>query len=95
MNTTQSAPLMIVQFYKGLLKVYANQTNVLEGSAEVVEYKNKNQLAWLEIAESCICTMRSPGLQDTYRKHSGLFIHNEDKVEVPKDSSQIMAEIFM
>ncbi len=40
-NATLSAPLMTVQFYKGLMKVYAIQTNVLEGSAEVVEHKNK------------------------------------------------------
>jgi hypothetical protein len=36
-------PLMIAQLYKGLLKVYSNQTNVLEGSMAVVEHKDMDQ----------------------------------------------------
>ncbi len=45
---------MVVQLYRGLMKVYTNQTNVLEGSSAVVEHIDKNQAACLEIAESFI-----------------------------------------
>ncbi len=34
-----ACPQMIVQLYKGLMKVYTNQTNVYEGSRAVVEHK--------------------------------------------------------
>jgi hypothetical protein len=49
-----ACPQMTVQLYKGLMKVYTNQTIVYEGSTAVVEHKNKDQAAVLEIAESFI-----------------------------------------
>jgi hypothetical protein len=47
-----ACPQMAVQLYKGLMKVYTNLTNVLECGTVVVEHKNKDQAARLEIAES-------------------------------------------
>jgi hypothetical protein len=38
-------PQMIVQLYKGLMKIYTNQTNIYEGSTAVVEHKDKDQAA--------------------------------------------------
>jgi hypothetical protein len=43
---------MVAQLYKGLMKVYTNQTNGLEGSTTVEEHKDKDQAAGVEIAES-------------------------------------------
>jgi hypothetical protein len=40
---------MIVQLYKGLMKVYMNHTITLEGITAMVEHKDKDQ--GLEIAE--------------------------------------------
>jgi ABC-type transporter MlaC component len=34
-----ACPQVIVQLYKGLMKVYTNQTNVYKGSRAVVEHK--------------------------------------------------------
>jgi hypothetical protein len=36
---------MIVQLYKGLMKIYMNQTNIFEGSIAVVEQKYKDQVS--------------------------------------------------
>lgn len=44
-----ACPQMIVQLYKGLMKVYINQTNINEGSTAVVEHKDKDPAAELEI----------------------------------------------
>jgi hypothetical protein len=45
----------IVQLYKGLMKVYTNKTNLLEGSTAVVEYKDMDYSKLrLEIVESFI-----------------------------------------
>jgi hypothetical protein len=41
---------MIVQLYKGLMKIYTNQVNISKGSTAVVEHKDKAQVARLEIA---------------------------------------------
>ncbi len=41
-------PQTVVQLFKGLLKVYMNQTNVLEGSMAVVEHNDKDHVAALE-----------------------------------------------
>ncbi len=49
-----ACPQMIVQLYKGLLRVYSNLTNVFKGSTAAVEHKDKDQAAGLEIAESFI-----------------------------------------
>jgi hypothetical protein len=46
-----ASPLLIEQLYKGLKKIYTNQTSICEGSTVVVEHKDKYQAAGLEIAE--------------------------------------------
>jgi hypothetical protein len=48
---SMACPLMIVQLYKGLMKIHTNQTNIYEGSTAMVEHKDKDQAARLEIAE--------------------------------------------
>jgi hypothetical protein len=40
---------MVVQLYRGLIKVCTNQTNILEGSTAVVEHKDKDQAALPEL----------------------------------------------
>jgi hypothetical protein len=44
----------IVQLYKGLMKVYINQSGIYEGGVAVVKHRDKDQAAGLEIAESFI-----------------------------------------
>ncbi len=39
-----ACPQMVVQLYKGLMKVYMNQTNVLEASTKVIEHKTRISL---------------------------------------------------
>jgi hypothetical protein len=60
---------MIVQFYKGLMKVYTNQSGIYEGINAFVKHKDKDQAAGLEIAESFI-SLRSSGVQDAHQDHS-------------------------
>jgi hypothetical protein len=38
-----ACPQMIVQLYKGLMKVYTNQSGIYVGSIAVVEHKDKQQ----------------------------------------------------
>ncbi len=38
---------MVVQWYKSLVKVSMNQTNVLEGSTAVVKDRDKDQGSWI------------------------------------------------
>jgi hypothetical protein len=49
-----ACPQMIVQLYKGLMKIYTNQINIYKGSTAMVEHKDKDQATGLEIAESII-----------------------------------------
>ncbi len=65
---------MIVQLDKGLMKVYTNQSGIYEGSIAVVEHKEKDQAAGLEISESFILC----GHQ-AFKMH---IMHNNDRVEV-------------
>ncbi len=51
---SMACPQMIVQLYKGLIKVYKNQSGIYEGSIAVVEQKETDQAAGLETAESFI-----------------------------------------
>jgi hypothetical protein len=48
-----ACPQTIVQLYKGLMKVYTNQSGVYEGEVAVVEHRDKDQAAGLEIADAC------------------------------------------
>jgi hypothetical protein len=51
---SMACPQMIVQLYKGLMKVYTNESGAYEGGVVVVEHRDKDQAAGLEIAESFI-----------------------------------------
>jgi hypothetical protein len=51
---SMACPQIIVQFYKGLMKVYTNQSGIYEGITAFVKHKDKDQAAGLEIAESFI-----------------------------------------
>jgi hypothetical protein len=54
-------------------EVYTNQTNVFEGSIAVVNHKDKDQAAGLEITESFIlCSYQASQTQDTYKEYSCL-----------------------
>jgi hypothetical protein len=73
---------MIVQLYKGLMKVYMNQTNIYEGSSAMVEHKDKDQAAGLEIAESFfLCGHQA---YKTHIKSIAIFIQNDDLEEVAR-----------
>jgi hypothetical protein len=77
-----ASPQIIVQLYKGLIKVYTNQINIYEGSIAVVEHKNKDQAARLEIAEYFIrCGHQADKM---HIKSIAIFIHNDDRVEVAR-----------
>jgi hypothetical protein len=42
------------RLYKGLMKAYTNQSGIFEGGVSVMEHRDKDQAAGLEIAESFI-----------------------------------------
>jgi hypothetical protein len=67
---------MIVELYKGLLKRYTNQMNISEGSTAMVEHKDKDQAAGLEIAGSFILCGHQAN--KTYIKSIAIFVHNDD-----------------
>ncbi len=57
---SMACPKMIVRLYRGMMKVYVNQSGVYEGSMAVVEHHDKDQAAGLELAESFIlCSHQS------------------------------------
>jgi hypothetical protein len=79
---SMACPQIIVQFYKGLMKVYTNQSGIYEGITAFVKHKDKDQAAGLEIAESFILC----GHQ-TYKTHIkiiAVFMHNDDRVKVAR-----------
>ncbi len=51
---SMACPQTIVQLYRGMMKVYVNQSVVYEGSTAVVEHQDKDQAAGLEMADSFI-----------------------------------------
>jgi hypothetical protein len=73
---------MIVQFYKGLMKVYINQSGIYEGINAFVKHKDKDQAAGLEIAESFILCGHQA--YKTHIKIIAVFMHNDDRVEVAR-----------
>ncbi len=78
---------MILQLYKGLMKVYMNQTKIYEGITAVLEHKDKDQAVRMKIAEFFIlCSHQA------YKMHINriaIFIHNDDRVEVAWGRSPI------
>jgi hypothetical protein len=73
---------MIVQIFRGMMKIYTNQTNIYEGSTAVVERWNKDQAAGLEITESFILCRHQA--YKTHIKSIAKFVHNDDRVEVAR-----------
>jgi hypothetical protein len=51
---SMACPQTIVRLYRGMMKVYVNQSNAYKGSTAVVEHQDKDQAAGLELAESFI-----------------------------------------
>ncbi len=75
---------------KGLMKIYTNQTNIYEGSTAVVEHKEKDQAAGLEMGESFIlCRCQN------YKTHiKSIAMFHEDQVEVACAALQTKAAIL-
>jgi hypothetical protein len=71
---------MIIQLYKGLMKVYTNQSGIYKGGVAVVEHKDKDQAAGLEIVESFILCRHQAF--KTQNKNIAVFMHKDDRVEV-------------
>jgi hypothetical protein len=68
---------MVVLLYKGLLKVYTNQTKVLDKRMTVVKYKDKDQASGLELAELFILL----GYQEYPYKSTAILVHGDDRVK--------------
>jgi hypothetical protein len=62
------------------MKIYMNQTNIYEGSTAMVEHKDKDQAAGVEIAESFILCGHQA--YKTHIKSIAIFVHNDDRVMV-------------
>jgi hypothetical protein len=77
---SMACPQTIVQLYKGLMKVYMKQSGVYEGGVGVVEHRDKDQAAGLEIAESFILCGHQAF--KTHIKSIAIFMHEDDRVEV-------------
>ncbi len=73
-------PQTIVRLYRGMMKVYVNQSNVYEGSTAVMEHHDKDQAAGLERAESFILCGHQAF--KTHIKNIAVFIHKDDRMEV-------------
>jgi hypothetical protein len=95
-------PQTIVQLYRGLMKVYVNQSGVYEGATAVVEHRDKDQAAGLEMAESFI--LCSHQAFKTHIKRISVFIHEDYQMEVAQgrfankegevDLTQLESEMF-
>ncbi len=74
---SMACPQTIVQLYRGMMKVYVNQSGVYEGSTAVVEHQDKDQAAGLEMADSFI--LCSHQTFKTHIKSIAVFIHKDDR----------------
>jgi hypothetical protein len=75
-----ACPQMIVQLYKGSMKIDTNQTNIYESSTIVVEHKDKDQAVGLKIDESfMLCGHQADKM---HIKSIALFVHKDDRVVV-------------
>jgi hypothetical protein len=71
-----ACPQTIVKLYKGLMKVYTNQSGIFEGGVAVTEHRDKDQAAGLEIAESFIHCGHQ--LFKTHIKNIAVFMREDD-----------------
>jgi hypothetical protein len=67
-----ACPQMVVQLDRGLMKLYINQTNVLEGYAAVVEHKEKDQAFGL-----CRCLAYK-----THIKSIAVFVDSDNRIKL-------------
>jgi hypothetical protein len=77
---SMACPQTIVRLYRGMMKVYVNQSNTYEGSTVVVEHQDKDQAAGLKLAESF--TLCGHQAFKTHIKSIAIFIHKDDRMEV-------------
>jgi hypothetical protein len=77
---SMACPQTIVRLYRGMMKMYVNQSGVYEGSTAVVEHHDKDQAAGLELAESFI--MCGHQAFKTHIKNIAVFVHKDDRMEV-------------
>jgi hypothetical protein len=80
---SMACPQTIVWLYRGMMKVYVNQSGVYEGSTAEVEHHDKDQAAGLELAESFILCGHQAF--KTHIKNIVVFIHKDDRMEVAQD----------
>ncbi len=74
---SMACPQMIVQLYRGQMKLYVNQSSVYEGATTVVEHQDKYQAARLEMAESFIlCSHQAFKI---HIKSIAIFIQEDDR----------------
>jgi hypothetical protein len=77
---SMACPQTIVRLYRGMMKVYVNQSSTYEGSTAVVEHQDKDQAAGLELAELFILCGHQAFR--THIKSIAVFIHKDDRMEV-------------
>jgi hypothetical protein len=77
---SMACPQTIVQLYRGMMKVYVNQSGVYEASTAVVEHQDKDQAVGLELAESFILCGHQAF--KTHIKSIAVFVHKDDRMEV-------------
>jgi hypothetical protein len=77
---SMACPQTIIRLYRGMMKVYVNQSNVYEGSTAVVEHHDKDQAAGLELAKSFILCRHQAF--KTHIKNIAVFILKDDRTEV-------------
>jgi hypothetical protein len=79
-----ACPQTIVQMYRGLMKVYVNQSGIYEGATAVVEHQDKDQAGGLEMSESFIlCGHQAFKI---HIKSIAVFIHEDNQIEVAQGS---------
>ncbi len=76
---SMACPQTIVRLYRGMMKVYMNQSNTNEGSTAVVEHQDKDQAVGLDLAESFILCGHQAFR--THIKSIAVFIHKDDRME--------------
>jgi hypothetical protein len=81
-----ACPQMILQLNKGLMKVYTNQSGIYESGTAVVEHKDMDQAAGLELADFFICC--SHQAYKMHIKNIVVFMHNDNQLRSPEASSQ-------
>jgi hypothetical protein len=77
---SMACPQTIVWLFRGMMKVYVNQSGMYEDSMAVVEHQDKYQAAGLEMAESFI--LYGHQAFKTHIKSIAIFIHKDDQMEV-------------